>query len=419
MTGLAEWTRDARLPAEFGETELAPPTESELVALANEHLFRGAVRAARWSFARWKPRVALCAAYDVEFDDGATGIVVAKRYLGDKARSLAARRREEDRELHEAVLPDERLHLWAFPADRELPGAVRVLELHRTAKVLRELDTLGDWVLRWQSSSVERLRYKPERRAVLRIDWVVREGSKEGPKSRLPMGARCLPLSEIERVLRARAAAERAGLGAFAPRFLGGEARTGTLFEAWLDVAPLARDAFARTAQAGELLARLASLDAVGAPLAHVSRLDGVRDFLELSGPGREVLQRVASPERRVTGWVHGDFHPDQLALDRDGHGRLLDLDALGRGDPADDCASWLADRLAADPSADFDAVARDLCSPAGLAHELDRVRAHTAEELALRAAAALRRLEAGGRARADALCERALELATLRGATA
>lgn len=416
MTGLAAWHRDASLVGSFGDAALLPPTEAELAELAGETLFAGGrVHASRWVFARWKPGVALAAAYEVEVGDGRNEIVVAKRYATDKAASLATRGRDEERAKHEVVLADRRLHLWAFPADRELPGAARVFELHRTAKVLRELGTLGDWVLRWQSSNVELVRYKPERRAVLRIDWVVRQGSKQGPKSRLTLGARCLPVEDAERTLAARAAAERAGIGEFAPRFLGGEARTGTLFESWLDVRAQARADFSRSSDAGELLARLARLDAgvaSDAPLAPTPQLAGAREFLELFEAGREALARIPSPERRPRGWVHGDFHPDQVGFGADGRARLLDLDALGRGDPADDAANWIADRLAAEPETDFARAARELCEPAGLAGEIERVRAHVAEALALRAAAALRRLEVGALSRAQSLCERALELA-------
>lgn len=419
MTGLAQWDRDAELPARFGDTDLSPPEQGELLQLVNQQLFAGRARGARWVFARWKPAVSLCAAYEVELDDGSRELVVAKRYRTDKADLLATRRRDPVRSLHEAVLSERRLHLWAFPADRELPGAARAFELHRTAKVLRELGTLAGWVLRWQSSSVELVRYKPERRAVLRLEWTVRAGSKQGPKSRLAVGARCLPLGEAERVLAARAAAERAGLSELGPRFLGGEARTGTLFEDWLEVRAQARDDFSRPDLAGRLLARLAALDAGAVPEAPAPRLDSAREILALLEPGRSALERVRSPQRRAHALVHGDFHPDQIALDADGVPRLLDLDALGRGDPVDDAASWIADRLAHDPRAEFERVARELCGPAGLLAELDRVREHVAEALALRAAAALRRLERGAPDRASHLCRRALELATDRRSSA
>ncbi|MCK6444761.1 MAG: phosphotransferase [Planctomycetes bacterium] len=416
MTGLAAWRRDATLVASFGDAALVPPTEHELAALAAESLFPDTrVHASRWVFARWKPGVALAAAYDVELADGRRELVVAKRYATDKAEALAARERDTERAKHEAVLPGERLHLWAFPADRELPGAARVFELHRTAKVLRELGTLGDWVLRWQSSNVELVRYKPERRAVLRIDWVVRQGSKQGPKSRLAVGARCLPVEDAACTLAARAAAERAGIGAFAPRFLGGEARTGTLFETWLDVRAQERTDFSRSRDAGELLARLARLDPDALrelPLTRPPRLEGAREFLSLFEAGRAALERIPSPKRRPKGFSHGDFHPDQIAFDAEGRAHLLDLDALGLGDPADDAASWIADRLAAEPDTEFGHAARELCEPAGLSGEIERIRAHVAEALGLRAAAALRRLEVGALARAQSLCERALELA-------
>ncbi|MCE9592625.1 MAG: hypothetical protein K8S98_00390 [Planctomycetes bacterium] len=413
MTGLAEWVRDARLPAEFGEPELVPPSESELVELAREHLFdEVAPVSARSTFARWKPRVALCAAWDVDLADGSRAIVVAKRYRGDKARALVERRRGDARAPREAVLVDARLHLWAFPSDRELPGAARLPELHRTAKVLRELGTLGDAVLRWRSSTLELRRYKPERRSVSRIDWVVRAGSKHGPKSRLALGARCLPVEEAERTLLARAAAERGGLGEFAPRFLGGEARTGTVFETWLDVRPFARTDFTRAEVAGELLARLAELPVASAPHARVPTLAAAREFLELLPGGGDALARLPVLEHAPRAWVHGDFHPDQLALDADGRGWLLDLDAVGLGDPRDDAASWIADRLAAEPSLDFPEAARELCRAARLERELDALRERTAEALALRAAAALRRLEVDALRRARALFERALDLA-------
>ncbi len=133
-------------------------------------------------------------------------------------------------------------------------------------------------------------------------------------------------------------------------------------------------------------------------------------------------LERAYSARPRidttaVRAWCHGDFHPDQVAYERrSGRPWLLDLDRLHAGDPVRDLASWIADHLDEDPQATFEEAAGPLVEPYLGAHGVSidprRLALLAADELVLRAAAAIRRLESGALEHARASLESARRLA-------
>jgi aminoglycoside phosphotransferase (APT) family kinase protein len=394
MTGLLPYTRDPDVPRLAGDDSLSAPSEQEVLALAAEHLALDcAPEAATWTYARWKPGVSLTTAWTLRVADGGERWVVLKRYATEKAKELAKRKRGEG----EAVLVEQGLHLWRFPFDRKLPGLPRALELHRTSRLIRELGFLFPYLVRWSSSSVHTLRYKPERRAVLRLDLSVRLGDKQGPKSAKHVAARIVPVEEARRIASARTAASHASFAGLLPRFCGAQERTGMLFEEWLGGRASAPDDFAHAERAGRALAALHV--AIGRGGGAMRAPASAPEILPLLGAVPQVLaaaRELRQPPVRNSTWTHGDFHPDQLLVDDTGATRLLDLDQLGEGDPYADLASWIADHLAADSGVGFDGAAGPLLEGYGRAVELQRLRAHTAWRLLLLAAGALRRLEAG-----------------------
>ncbi|MFN0007524.1 MAG: hypothetical protein ACKVXR_06405, partial [Planctomycetota bacterium] len=141
--------RDRSLPAQAGEPALCPPRDDEALASCREHLVLPGVPApcsARLDYARWKPGVSITAGYTLAFTDGEERILVLKRYVAGKARTLARdyspdrrARRAEDRLSSFAVLEDANTCLYAFPTDRVLPGVARILDLRRTARLLNGL----------------------------------------------------------------------------------------------------------------------------------------------------------------------------------------------------------------------------------------------------------------------------------------
>lgn len=421
MTGLKVYERDTRLPERAGEAGLCPPKAQELLALVHEHLTRPAgptARAAQLAYARWKPGTSCAATYGVELDDGRTTWVTWKRHRGGKAAQLERRETADEHALAACALvpfhadAEGGTSLHAFPADRVLVGLARALDLRRGARLLAP-----DFAerIRWRRSAAELVRYKPEHRAVLRLDLLLRDARGELVERRV--GLRVLEPAQLVRVADRRASA--LAQCDFTPRLLRTEDRTGLLFEEWLDVESCAGDDFSRAREAGALLARLhaskapiASTDAVPpAPLAlqHFAWDERAR-ALAASLPARG---RSAQP----CVWIHGDFHPDQLAFGRaDGAARLLDLDALAAGARERDLAAWIADALARPIAQDFESAGAELVEgylrAGGARPEAAELRLHVVHELAARAAASLRRLESGALERARELLERANALA-------
>ncbi|MBK7877353.1 MAG: hypothetical protein IPJ77_16710 [Planctomycetes bacterium] len=421
MTGLKSYRRDASIPARAGERELCPPTPDELRALVQRHLVPAgnpAPERAELVYARWKPGTAITAVYAVSTGDGRETLVTYKRYRGDKARSIE-RSYEPDEHVEReasALLPfhvdvDAGACLYALPADRELPGLARAFDLQRTARLLaREFPGK----LRWRRSSAHLLRYKPEHRAVLRLDLVLRDERDELVEARCAL--RVLPPAEGERVVAARAAAFAGARARLAPELVRTEPRTGLLFERWLDVETFPGDSFDHAADAGALLARLHA-DAPG-PRHDAPRIrqDGAELFAFEPALAARAARLAPPPVARPSTWIHGDLHPDQVARRRDGSGwTVLDLDAVRPGEAVEDLAAWIADALAARRATSLaDAGALLLAAyvrAGGREPARDQLACYVAQELRERAAASLRRLEEHAVERARELLDLAVEM--------
>ncbi len=425
MSGLREWLRDGSLPAHAGEPGLAALPPEEVLALVRAHLLTGGAAAplsAQLRYARWKPGVSVSLGYGLRWPDGSERWVSVKRYANDKPLHLLLRQSGRVAAADGlpgcgfAVLPGAGLALACLPFDRELPGIARVLDLRRTARRLNDERLFGDRRVRAHRSRARLLRYKPERRAVFRLDVGLK--TEDGGRETTALAVRVLPPA-----VAARVAAMRRACGDAGPRLLLAEERTGLLHEEWLDVDVPAPDRFGHAGPAGAALAALHAMAAPGrlpdgpaapspeAPLGDLSPLFAWHPDLRAAARG---LPQPAPAG--VVRWTHGDFHPDQVGLERGtGRTRLLDFDALGPGDPADDLASWIADHLAADPAATL----QEACSPllrgyaagGGRAPDEPALAAAVSVALVRRAAAAVRRLQADAvvtalrlLARADAL---------------
>lgn len=411
---------DADLPARLGDGELRAPSSADVAALCARGLALEPVGEPVCVHARWKRGVSLATCWSLRDASGAARLVVHKRYVGDKAAHVATRAPGEG-----GVLQlDSHSLLWKAEEDRELPGLARILDRHRTTRLLHRLGSLSPWVARWASSSVEIVRYKPEHRAVARLDLDLRFEHKGGAKSRRPLAARVLRPDRAARVLELRRGLDQlAPPNSFAPwpRLRGAEPRTGLMFETWIEGRAFARDEFGHAAAVGRLLAKLHALPVSAAPAsqateAHDSESSASRDVLGAEPALAALARRVPAPQARVIAWTHGDLHPDQvLVADEDGTARLLDLDNLAPGDPLADLASWIADRLARADAPRFDEAAAPLLEGYARAVDARRLHAQVAWALAGLAAGALRRLEPGALERARTLLERAASIAATK----
>jgi aminoglycoside phosphotransferase (APT) family kinase protein len=183
------------------------------------------------------------------------------------------------------------------------------------------------------------------------------------------------------------------------------------LFEEWIVGDPVDSEDFSLARESGVILASLheQNLRARG---PKVDRVPQQRLLERVAGCARWIDELPPRPAVAPTCWVHGDFHPDQHTRGEAGL-RLLDLDALRPGVPEEDIASWIADHLVVEPDASGrDAAALLLEGYGSGRSKLDAALLGrlVADELLLRAAAGLRRMQVGAEARALLLLERAAQ---------
>jgi hypothetical protein len=374
------------------------------------------------TYARWKPGVSLTALYRIEFDDGASSHVTWKKYADGKAREIALsyspdRRAEAQatRLAAFAALAADGLCLYGFPTDRELPGLARVLNLRRTARHLNAAELWPGESVRARDSRAELVRYKPEHRAVLRLDLGTTQ--QDGTRAAHRIAVRVLSPEAGARVVAARSAYMSSPTPVPAPRLVTFEERTGLLFEEWFDGLSGRSNDFREAEAAGTLLAQLhrspppaQTVEARPHSRAELAALFAVDT--ELAMRFAELpLDQVAAP---IT-WIHGDFHPDQLLRTPAGARVLLDWDALRPGHPVEDLATWIADEIVVDPTRDLARAGRSLLDAyarAGGEIPSDaRLRAQLGTEVTRRAAAGLRRIEADAIPRARSLLDAARRL--------
>jgi len=416
MTGLRVWERDPLLPLAAGDHDLRAPAEEEVAGWASEHLTVAEAlppRATTWVYARWKPGVSLTNAYELTTADDSSHIVVVKRYLDGKDCEIASRLGAEDKG-SVAHLAGVRSLMWISTADRELPGIPALTDQRFLARWVEESGFVPPRSVRRRRTRWQLLRFKPERRCVARIDLFLRDTE---PRSR-SLIARIHPPARLATILERRRALQEAGGSRLTPALLGGYERLGFLFEEWLDVRVPEPDSFTHATEAGELLARLHDLPlAAGQAVKKAGELEDLAPLFCVQ-EGFDTLAHAAFPAvptDLAPVWLHGDFHPDQVALERSGGHSLLDLDGVAAGAPRGDLASWVADHLLEQPEASLADASLPLLEgyQAGGGHrfEIDDLRAHVGRALVERAAASVRRLERGAVERARRTLERARDL--------
>lgn len=419
MIGLRTYARDASLPALVGEPELCAPTCDEVVDRVVTHLARPGrppILRATWEYARWKPGHSITLVHAIEFVDGERRLVTTKRYAGAKAEGIASGFDPVGEDTHLlpfAIVEGARTCLYSFPCDRVLRGAWRLLDHKRTARLLNALPLASEARIRWRESKAVLLRYKPERRAVFQLDLGLSDAEMQFRARRLAV--RVLPPDEAVRIAATRRACFSGDRAELAPALLFCEDRTGLIFEAWLDIDVPAPDDFRAAHEAGAALARLH-----GRPSGVTCDRDLLSELQSLFNIDPK-LGRLAGgidlvPLSEPTVWIHADLHPDQVARERsNGATRLLDFDAVRRGAPSQDLASWVADHLASRPALDAATALAPLLegyrAAGGVAPSETVLENRIAIELVRRAAACIRRLEQDARGKAEYLLTRATSI--------
>ena len=418
MTSLAFYERDRCLPASAGELGFVLPSDDELLARFAKplrELLGEPASTVELEHARWKPGVGVSGSWRVTGASEVATHACWKRYAGDKARGRGERTSATPGFW---ALPDTHEVLFGPSADLPLPGLGRALEeqsKRRLARLMQDAWLVAPGALRKRASTLTVLRYKPERRAVCRVDASLRgDGPHHGA---LRIALRVLPPAVAARVTRARATLAECAYLAPQPTIRFSVPRIGWIAEDWLPGELDEARALTLGAAIGALLRELHDAPLPATPeqvaLASEKPLDlglfAVR--AELAALAARVQSRLPTvPVARDLVWCHGDFHADQVLFDDDGPQRLLDFDALGVGPRETDLASWVADLLAADPSCNFRGAASGLLTGYGRV-PLAQLRGPVARRLCHMAAATLRRLELDAANKATFLLQRALEL--------
>ena len=341
--------RDGALPG------LATVLDPEaLLATLAPALDTSEIRVASVRYVRYKPHTNCLAAYRLELNATPPRIVDvhAKAHRPDASEKLDKASRRPGVPGYfgpgRIVFEDRALVVWSFPNDPHLKAVRRLADGHARGRLLAKM--LPDRPdLRGAATTLEPLRYKPERRFVGRLD------TANGPQAILKVHA--APRYE-------RAANGASSLGSRGslrvPRMLGRADAHCIIALEWLSGRPLGAvlgdggasgDAVAQVGGAlSELHAqRSARITAVEPHAAAAGLLALARDiaFLcpELARHAHELAGRLVvrlrdhSAQLRA---IHGDFNADQVLLTNDGVA-IFDLDRAALGDPAADLGTFAA----------------------------------------------------------------------------
>ncbi|MGH7149267.1 MAG: phosphotransferase family protein, partial [Planctomycetota bacterium] len=307
-------------------------------------------------FARYKPGVSALFLWRASRPEGGEARVYAKVYAedrgGDEAARAAARRRAGE-PARFALLEVPRAVAYAFPLDAGLPGLRRLLDRSGLKRALARSrpDRKGaGWRAKARGTVLELVRYKPENRAVFRVEARWRrdaDGAREGETLYL----RALPATRGSSVARVYATLAGAA-GVALPRVAGFDSQTSVVFVEALPGRPLLESAAdPRTFRAAG--GALAAFHRCGLPLpdseSGAERIERLRrEYAALerlgepwAGRALRLLDRIGGDSGTSAAVVHGDFHAEQVLSDG-GTIAFLDLDGAGAGDPLLDLGSFL-----------------------------------------------------------------------------
>jgi Phosphotransferase enzyme family len=342
---------------------LEPDESAKLLDEALADRVEGNLRVAhcRPIYIRYRPGRYCRVLYEVRFRDPATGAATerlahAALLRGDRAERLWARGEpqrlaERAAELHPgppaaraAYVPTLRAIVQVYPVDLDLPGLVEAA----APEVMRE--RLGDALAEGALLEVapELVRYKPRRRAVLRMRleggrrqavYAKVRADERGAlihRSAVVLAAAGVPLAEPLGYLpdlRLMLASEVAGTRL---RELRGSQRFAAAMEpaaevlARLHACRLPDLATSGDAEAGELRSAAGTIAALLPRMS--TRVERLADRL---------IDRLAAADV-PTGTIHGSFHDDQVLVS-DGAMTLVDLDSVQRGPLLADVGHFLS----------------------------------------------------------------------------
>lgn len=341
-----------------------------------------------------------------------------------------------------ALAPDLNAVLFRFPLDRAVRSLRFLVDRNRLKHVLHEsaegFSPSGQRI-RGSKSRLHLLKYKPERRCIVRADLVTKD-ERTGARSERRIVAQANGDDSGARVHAVtahlhRAAAELRDLSIARP--LGYDAERRILCTEWVEGDALGGVLHEGRAApgceaAGRALRELHALPVPALAAAKGDPTDRARRILEdldritdgdledvSDGLRRRLESRLEAAGARPHALVHGDFYFHQVILEGDGC-RLIDWDETGVGDPRTDVGNFLAHlhlreiqgRLAPD-----DATALRHAFRQGYESTLDdaTLDTFTAVQLVLLSLVPFRNLRAGWREECRAILRRSGELLNAR----
>lgn len=368
MTQALDWRQLGDLPRLLDGSQAAPlMRELGLPVLA-----------VRPNYLRLKPRESALIGFEVDLPEstelGSAVPVYARTFVdADRAATVAEKMRSKriiDSDLGPGVMstPDGRTVLYVFPNDAELSGVHRVVQLSKCLRMVADVRGFSSHHFSKSQSSLEVVRHRPERRVIVRLELVEREG-RRSPVAvyvRWFGDGRGAVGNHIAEALAA------AGVPVATPM---GTSRDGRLS------VELAADGVDGTAallngslDPDVIGAQLAQLQSVEATVSLTQRrsttdmriataLDAL-DTLALVEPelaGRAcrlslMLRRCPSKIGPAVG-IHGDFHPGQVVLSP-GRAVFIDFERFALGDPIIDIATMSAHVMATESARSEDVFA-------------------------------------------------------------
>lgn len=308
-----------------------------------------ALRGGQITYVKYKPGTSLLAAYQVQLATAPLWLY-AIAYAEDEVEKVRKAARAQD--VRTAIGPGcvvlEALALviYAFPNDRKLTALHDLATVPKQVRLLQKLapDTPALWHGQWLD-----LRYKPERRYVVRV-----QGSDQQALLKFYTPPDYANACRSAKVFRAD------GPLHIATRLGRSQTKQAMLLE-WLPGHPLdkvlqqGRETLPELAVVGEALARL-HVQKPNGLMRYTSKMEAehvriaaealVAICPELTRQAAALADRLAKRFRQLNFSrcsIHGDFSADQVLLMDDGKVAILDLDNAGRGDPMADLGTFAA----------------------------------------------------------------------------
>jgi aminoglycoside phosphotransferase (APT) family kinase protein len=237
--------------------------------------------------------------------------------------------------------------LFLFPNDARVEGMRFVADVDKLKRVLARIESIrGDgWRVRGRKTVLQTIRYKPERRLILRAH-LAQKNDRTGENREMDVFIRFFVDDRGENIARFRRALEEQPIGRYLPRLLG-VWQDGRLFvEAAVDGGELLPHVLAGTADAeavAQMLTHLHRATVDGLPEIHSDAvLETAREsagnlmrvapvFADLL---HEILDRLQDllPASPAAATLHGDCHLHQFLQGPDGP-VLVDFERVARGD--------------------------------------------------------------------------------------